>query len=245
MRLSVIVPSIRSENLVAFDESIKQSYSGEYELIIVSPYRKLPELDCIWIESRAHPTVCQQLGLIQAKGDYVCFGWDDGWFLPGMIDKMFTQLEPNSAISGKYIEGYMAPTYMASTDYYRVNTHDRAASPYLSNDIMLVNTGLVPRGTLLEIGGFDCRFESTGISAVDMAIRLQLHGVKVILSDDVVLKCSWLEGDAGDHGPIHAAVESDFNLLHKKYRQPIFSKRIIIDINNYKSQPVVWSRRFS
>lgn len=244
MKLSVIVPSIRSCNLVTFNESIKSSFSGDYELIVISPYKKLPELDCIWIESHANPTVCQQLGLLFSSGDYVCFGWDDGLYLPGAIDKMFLQMEPKTAVSGKYIEGDIAPAYMSSKKYYIINTHDRASSPYITNDFLIFNTGIVLKEDLLFIGGFDCRFETTGLSAVDMAIRLQLSGVKVVLSEDVVLKCTWLPGDEGDHGPINQASEDDFALLHKKYRQPIFHKRIIVPLDNWKDQPARWERRF-
>lgn len=245
MKLSVIVPSIRSEMLQGLYDSIHSSFSGEWEFIVISPYTNKilgKNMKCIY--SSAHPTVCQQLGLIEAKGDYVCFGWDDGVYFPGAIDNMFAQLEPNSAVSGKYIEGDIAPEYMRSHKYYIINTHTSASSPYIDNTFLLLNTGLVPREKLLEIGGFDCRFESTGISAVDMAIRLQLYGVKVILSEDVVLKCTWLPGDEGDHGPINEAVEDDFGLLHKKYRQPIFHKRIVIPLDNYKQQPQIWERRF-
>lgn len=248
MKLSMIVPSIRSENLVAFEKSVFESFPGEYELIIISPYKCIPGfLGCPyikWIESHASPTVCQQIGLIAAQGQYVCFGWDDGLYEPFAIDRMFEQLEPNTAISGRYIEGDLAPDYMRSEKYYKIITHDKAHSPYLDKDYLLLNTGLIPRETLLAIGGFDCRFESTGISALDMAIRLQLHGVRIILSNNIVLKCSWLPGDAGDHGPVDEAVNSDFSLLHKKYRQPVFHKRIIIDIDNYKQQPLIWERRF-
>lgn len=254
MKLSMIVPSIRSENLKSLNDSVRKSFSGDYELIVVSPYRKLPDLDCTWIESQSSPTVCQQLGLLEATGDYVCFGWDDGVYLPGAIDKMVKQLYvhshgvdiliPDIAVSGKYIEGDIAPAYMTSEKYYVINNHQRAASPYITNDFMLFNTGLVSRETLLDIGGFDCRFETTGISAVDLAIRMQLFGVKVVLSEDVVLKCTWLPGDEGDHGPINQAFDDDFALLHKKYRQPIFHKRIVIPLDNWKQQPLKWERRF-
>lgn len=246
--LSVIVPSIRIENLNKLHKSICESFNGEWEFIVIGPYQPESIENMTWINSQANPTVCQQLGLIEAKGEYVCFAWDDGVYLPGAIDNMFGILGrhygENVAVSGKYIEGDIAPEYMKSKKYYIINTHDKASSPYIDNSFMLLNTGLVPRVTLLDIGGFDCRFESTGISAVDMAIRLQLYGTKIILSDDIVLKCTWLPGDAGDHGPVNDAVEDDFSLLHKKYRQPIFHKRIVIDINNWKLQPTVWERRF-
>lgn len=248
MKLSVIVPSIRIENLPKLHESICKSFSGEWEFIVIGPYQPEPIENMTWIYSKANPTVCQQLGLIEAKGEYVCFAWDDGLFEPNAIDNMFGLLGrnygENVAISGKYIEGDIAPAYMSDKKYYIINTHDKASSPYIDNSFLLLNTGLISRQILLDIGGFDCRFESTGISAVDMAIRLQLYGVKVILSDDVVLKCTWLPGDEGDHAPINSAVEDDFSLLHKKYRQPIFHKRIIIDINNWKEQPEIWLRRF-
>lgn len=255
--LSIIVPSIRSEKLPGLYESIKNSFSSDFELIIISPNPKIPEFidnqQIYWIESWANPTVCQQMGLLSSFGEYVCFGWDDGLYEAGAIDHMFLQLScqtnsdflPNNiAISGRYIEGDIAPAYMTSDKYYVINTHDRASSPYITNDFLLLNTGIIKKKDLLAIGGFDCRFETTGLSAVDMAIRLQLFGVKVVLSEGVVLKCTWLPGDEGDHGPINEASEDDFSLLHKKYRQPIFHKRIIIDAENYKLQPKVWERRF-
>lgn len=245
MKLSLIVPSIRTQNLPKLHESINKSYSGKWEFIVIGPY--VPEFipkNMIFIQSKANPTVCQQLGLLQANGDYVCFGWDDGWFMPDAIDKMFEQLEPNTAISGKYIEGDIAPEYMKSKKYYIINTHTSASSPYLDDTFMLLNTGIIPRNKLLDIGGFDCRFQTTAISAVDMAIRIQLFGTKIILSEDIILKCSWLPGEEGDHKPINDSMEDDFSLLHKKYRQPIFHKRIIIPIDNWKNEPQIWEKRF-
>lgn len=246
--LSIIVPSIRSEKLPGLYESIKNSFSGDFELIIISPNPKINKFvdnqQIYWIESWANPTVCQQLGLLSSFGEYVCFGWDDGLYEPSAIDKMMSQVSEGVAVSGRYIEGDIAPAYMTSDKYYVINTHDRASSPYITNDFLLLNTGIIKKKDLLAIGGFDCRFETTGLSAVDMAIRLQLFGVKIILSEGVVLKCTWLPGDEGDHGPINEASDDDFSLLHKKYRQPIFHKRIIINAENYKLQPSVWKRRF-
>ncbi len=254
MTLSVIVPSIRVENLPQLHESIAKSFSGHWEFIVVGPYK--PDFcadNMTWIFSKANPTVCQQIGLIEAKGDYVCMAWDDGLFEPNAIDNMFIQMNgglnttlinPNVAVCGKYIEGDIAPGYMSSIKYYVINNHASATSPYISNDFLLLNTGLIPRETLMYIGGFDCRFETTALSQLDIAIRLQLYGVKVILSNDVVLKCTWLIDRDGDHGPIFDAFDDDLVLLHKKYRQPIFHKRIIIPMDNWKKQPEIWDKRF-
>src|SRR5689334_18397228 len=119
MKLSMIIPSIRIENLQRLHSSIEKSFTDEWEFIVIGPYR--PEFtseNMIWKFSESNPTVCQQIGLIEATGDYVCFAWDDGLFEPNTIDKMFLQLEPNTAISGKYIEGDIAPGYMESKKYY-------------------------------------------------------------------------------------------------------------------------------
>ena len=245
MKLSMVVPSIRKDRCLDFYNSVTKSFSGDWELILIGPYKlDFERTNMRWIESWASPTVAQHIGLIEAKGDYVCFGWDDGLYCEGSLDKAFELMGDKIAVSGKYIEGDIAPAYMRSNKYYIINNHDKASSPYITNDFLLFNTGIVSRETLLEIGGFDCRFEATALAFVDLSIRLQLYGIKVILMEEVMMTCTWLPGDEGDHEPVNKAVEYDFSLLHKKYRQPIFHKRVIIDIDNWKLQPSKWERRF-
>ena len=245
--LSVIVPGIRVLNWQKLYTSIKKAYSGEWEIIFIGPYAPIDKMgdNVKYIHSLRHPNACQQIGLIESTGDYIMPSWDDGTYRGGSIDKAFSLLQPNSAVAGKYTEGDIAPAYMADKKYWFINTHSQAYSPYVPDDFIIFNTGIVSREKLIELGGFDCRYEATALGFIDLSIRMQLSGVKVILMEEVMMDCSWLPGTEGDHGPIHEAMEEhDFSLLHKMYRQPVFHKRMKIDINNWKEQPEIWERRF-
>jgi len=97
MKLSVLVSSIRTERLKNLYDSIKQSFSGEFELIVISPYDLPWVMKDIYnvklIKSFRSPCACQQQGLLEATGDWLAWSSDDCTYLPNAIDDSFKLLE--------------------------------------------------------------------------------------------------------------------------------------------------------
>lgn len=218
MQLSVIVPAIRKDNWRKLYDSIGKSFSGTWELILIGPYAPdFEESNLSWIEDWGCPSRCCQIGLVHSAADWISFGWDDGWFHEGAMDEAWKLLELENyqrAVIGKYVEGNVdqlllqtggAPSPMTQEHYYYVMTHLAAASHHIPKDFKIFMTGIVSKQMLLEVGGFDCSLETMGMSLLDMSIRMQLRGCKMVVQPSVLITCGWDIGDSGDHAPVNRA----------------------------------------
>lgn len=255
MKLSVIVPSIRPERLTAWCQSFLKSYSGACEIIVVSPHPnewvKVPLVH--WIQDFGHPVRCQQIGLMQATGDLIHRGVDDSLYLPGQMDAAIAKLgaDYKSIIAPKYTETNASVDRshkdfqdMNDPKFYKISYHTQANNPYIGYDYLLLNFAILRRDFMLQVGGWDCQFESVAIAELDLAIRLQMAGGQVVLSDALVLECDWMPGHEGDHGPMHDAFEPDMEKYRQIYRWPECRQRVIIPTDNWRNAPAKWRRRF-
>lgn len=250
MQLSVILPGIRTKNWLRLYESIEKSFTGTWEIVFISPYDLPEELkeyrNIKHIQDFGSPTRCQQLGLLQCEGDYIVWGADDGVFLPNALNIAFKKIEPNSVVMGKYYEGNNDGDFPMQDDaYYILSNHDSMKLKYVPQGYYMFNVGIVSRETLIKIGGFDCQFEVLPMAFNDLAIRMQRKGIKFIIQDEIMFKCSHMPGHEGDHGPIHdGQVKKDQPLFQEMYSIKSALNRIDIPINNWKSSPSRWVRRF-
>ena len=94
MKLSIVCVGYRPENWKKLYDSIPESFSGSWELICIGPYAPdFKEKNFTFIEDWGQPARCCQLGLLAAKGDWVSFAWDDGWYLPEQLDVVWATLK--------------------------------------------------------------------------------------------------------------------------------------------------------
>lgn len=257
-KLSVILPTIRKERLAKLYESFEKSFSGEWELIIVSPY-DLPEemkekTNILYIQDWGNPVRCQQLGLLASTGGYIHRAVDDSLYLPGTMDRAFQKLEGKIrevVIGIKYTESnatvdrsHPAFQNMNNPDFYNLTHHHQTLKPYVPAHFKMINFGIFDAQFLREVGGWDCQFESVAIAELDLAIRLQMNWGEVVLSDDIVLECDWMPGHEGDHGPMHDAFAPDMEKYSQIYSSPTCEDRIVIDLYNCDQSPKKWARRF-
>ena len=91
------------------------------------------------------------------------------------------------------------------------------------------------------LGGWDSAFNGTFYSHVDLAIRAQKAGSRVVMSNSPLLDC--------DHSPIeHQVIEStqtnhDKPLYFQRYGNAGWMFReLFIDINNWKDSSSCWDR---
>lgn len=251
-KLSMLLPSIRPGNIKRLYDSIEKSCTRyTWELIIISPYElpyNLKDKNNIkWIQSWRSPVASQQLGLIEANGEYVSWAADDGVFLPGTIDIAIDSLshQENTVVCGTYNEGEPNPT-MKKIEYYYVYNHEGTRCKYMPKDCLMLMVAIVPRSLLIEIGGLDCRFEALPMAFVDWSIRLYNKGVKFIFQEDQMFSCGHMPGITGDHGPIHRAqIFHDEPMMKLLYSKEESLKRVNIDINNWQKTEEVWKRRFN
>lgn len=255
MKLSILVPGIRTGKWERLYNSISDAFSGDWEIIFISPYELPSELafkqNLKIIEDWGTPIRAQQRGLLEAKGDYIVWASDDGYFLKDSLNIGFKMLEgadEKTIVMGKYIEGENNGDYaMQSDKYYVLSNHKASKCQYIKDNYYMLNVGIVPRNLLLEVGGWDCQFEVCPMAYNDLAVRLQNYGVKFIIQNEIMFQCSHLPGHMGDHGPVHdAQIYHDEPLFKKIYNGDYNSPdRVKIDLDNWKNAPEKWERRFA
>lgn len=251
MRLSVVVPSIRPQNLTRLYDSIYAAYYGDFEFIVVSPYPLPVALDGVLnvklVEDLGSPVRAQQRGICAASGDYVLWGVaDDGVFFPGSIDAALAKAGPRTVVIGKYYEGAGENPAMAEDKYYYINTHDCCRSRYIEDNNLMFMVGIIERDLLLRMGGVDAeRFEALPMAFNDLSVRLRHAGVHLLLDEKPMFHCTHMPGHEGDHGPIHdAQTLHDEPAFRALYNDPQSALRIQIDPRNWERSPARWARRF-
>lgn len=245
--LSIILPSIRTEKLNKFYWSIVDSCHQDFELIIVSPYKPPDELyarkNIEWIQSWRSPSACEQEGLIKSKGDYVIIGADDALFLPNAIDNSMKLIEDyKTVVISRYHEGDN-PIGMDDPKYWTLGYHKPFRLTAVPQDCFIFTDGPISKRFLLDLGGFDCDYETPALSHADLGIRAYKAGAKFILGP-FMMNIEHQPGKTGDHAPIHNAHNKrdlpKFREIYSgKYTPPIY-----INLNNWKRTPAHWKERF-
>ena len=116
---------------------------------------------------------------------------------------------------GKYLEG--DGKMMREDRYYIFQTHDDCP-PNIPDHYYIGNYILMEREYIIdEYGGFDMRFEGSGVSHQELAMRLQkFDRVEIKLTKNPIVACDHMPGISGDHGPMHYAhILIDNPLFHK------------------------------
>lgn len=248
------MPTIRMHLLEGVYNSIKESFHGEWELVLITPYPLPEELkdkdNILYIKDDGNPIRCRQRGIIAARGEAICYAADDVTFYPNSLDIAYKTLinhDYKTVIVGKYLEGCEDNPFMKSDEYWFLYTHDFLKPIIRVNQrrYLLMNTGLMSKQLLMEIGGFDCSFEACAMACCDLSIRLQNYGVKCILQNEPIFHSTHLPVDAGDHALIHSAqVTHDQPRFLQMYLDPRSEFRTKIDVNNWEKTPDWWVRRF-
>tara|TARA_B100000214_G_scaffold369983_1_gene343933 strand:+ start:1541 stop:2335 length:795 start_codon:yes stop_codon:yes gene_type:complete len=256
-KLSVILPGIRVRNWENFYDKLESSFNGEFELIIISPYN-LPESlqvedDVIHIQDWGSPARCQQIGLVNATGEYVTWGADDGYFLDDKLTEAVDLLEKSATskkdiVTCKYIEGADTALYedhMEHDEYYKINFSNGLRSKYIPEEYWILNVGIVNTEYAKEIGGWDSRFDVTTLAHMDFAVRTQRDGSKYIMMEEPIFTCTHTPGMSGDHGPIHIShTTRDEPMFREIYNEQSSVNRKNIELNNWMNSPPRWARRF-
>jgi len=253
-KLSVILPGIRIHNWKKFYQSVSNSFSDTFELIIVSPFElpeELKQFDNIkHIIDRGSPARCQQIALTHCKGEFVTWGADDGVFLKGKLDEAVKLWEENSTcdkdiVTCKYTEGSNYSPDMLKDFYYKINHAAGLRSEFVPDDYWVLNVGILKTKYAKKLGGWDTQFQVTTISHMDFAVRTQRNGSKYFMLERPIFVCTHMPDTTGDHAPVHFAhVEDDEPLFREIYGNSDSTERIKIDIKNWKDSPDVWKRRF-
>ncbi len=264
-KISILLPSIRTEKLQNVYDSIVTSFSGEFELVIVGVNNsnlpiQIKAIDRgIWtfIPSHRSPNAAQQIALLNARYEMISFCADDGVFLPRALDKAMdlikdyeeeyyiNNMEPCNEfiVVGKYLEGDNPHPDMHKEDYYKFKYHKAYRLKGVPQEEYIFNCGIITNSFIRELGGWDAEsFEATTMAHADLGIRAKKAGAGMILMDMPMFKCSHQPGKTGDHGPVHYAMKSDIKKFQKIYSKSTNRQNIALD--NWQYTPERWERRF-
>lgn len=254
--ISLIIPSIRSEMCQNVYDSFLTCWSGTFEIVFVSPKPyfplKLKERGEIqWITDFGCPSRALQLGMINAKADWLSFATDDCTFDPDTMNQAWKTLgkhefDPSTVIVCKYTESDNWSKWMLTPWYYHAWFHGDFRHFNIPIWFKLYMNGLISKKLMMEVGGFDCRFESMAYCYNDLSMRLQFHGCRFVIEKNRLDHCTWQPQESSDHGPVHRAVmQHDAPLFRGVYWAKHFKPIIKIPIDNWKQSPSHWPRRFS
>lgn len=247
MKLSVICPSIRTDNLPSMYDSVCESTSRPFELIVVSPY-PLPEQlknksNVKLIKDFGNPVRCSNLGLMFCEGELLTWNADDGTFLPGMIDKAIDAYEEMPAnVKNVLITKYMEGTPVLQPESYFKLTNAYPKTPYIDTNWWIFNLVITRTEYFQNLGGWDCAYETLAVAHADMAVRAQRDGcITKVFHDPIVFNTH----GHSDHRPIEDAHnQNDIPLYTRVYSDPNCVHRRNIGPDNWKNSPRFWRRRF-
>lgn len=253
-KLSILCPGIRPHNWVRLFNSIKQSWSGEFELIFCGPYYPPEELQkeksVKFIQDYGSPTRCQQIALLFATGNILTFAADDGWFIPGGLDRAVNRFLGCASMSNNpcvlscyYKEG--TGIDMQSEKYYTMSSACGLKAKYIPDNYKVINVGIMHTNFCKDIGGWDSQFAVATIAHMDFAVRVQRGGYDVMMYNEQIFHCEHMPEKSGDHGPIHDEhlniSEPNFRALYSNEES---NNRQVIKLYNCFDVSPIWQRRF-
>lgn len=253
-QISLIIPAIRPKLYQGMYDSLLKTWHGTGELIIVSPYElpnmKLnPRVSVRLIKDFGCPSRALQLGAIVAQADLLSFFTDDCIFDSDTMNKAYRTYQKannyKTVVVCKYTESDHYSKWMLTPWYYHAWYHADFHHFNIPFHFKLFMNGLLSKKVFMEVGGFDCKYESMAYTYNDLSMRLQFYGCNFVIEKDRLDHCSWQDGGSSDHGPVaRACIEHDMPLFRGVYWAKHFEPQIKIDINNWKHSAARWPRRF-
>jgi len=265
-KVSIILPSIRPQNLIKFYSSVLSACQKHlFEIIIPSPYLIPDDLlksgNVTFIHTYASPTISFMQGSSLAKGEFIYNVTDDGLLQNDVLDIVIKSFDSEYTLTDKdiinlvYIEDVLdVNTLELKKEPKRFPEHYWIAGAYSEYNKPAINPqwNLAPhffmrREYFEYLGGLDCGFEYLNYNLHDLVFRAQENGSTVYQTPFTCFLCSHLPNTSGDHGPIDEAHNNvdvpRFNTIYSK--EDAVSSRIRLDINDWKNRPSIWDKRFS
>lgn len=254
-QVSLIIPAIRPEMYQNVYDSFLTTWSGEFEIIFVSP-KDMPDFKTILRGTVKHvrdygcPSRALQIGWLNAKYDLLSFATDDCTFDPHTLDRAWQTLydrgmDYKDVIVCKYTESDNWSKWMLTDFYYKAWFHGDFRHSNIPLHFGLYMNGLISKQLMVEIGGFDCRFETMAYTYNDFSMRAQFYGANFVIEKDRLDHCTWQPKESSDHGPVHhAVIDHDAPLFRGVYWAKKFKPQVKIPIDNWNQSPAKWPRRF-
>ncbi len=270
--ISIIIPSIRPQNLLkVYDSLVGACTRHTFELIVASPYYLPGELlkkgNVKYIHTYANPTICFQMSALLASSTYIYNLTDDGLVEPNAIDTAleFMDYMPNKDMyNARYDEGILnkdtleveinkGSEYLDKElqkrkheTYWLAHTHGDLRLAGINPNWKICPHFIMKLDYFMELGGLDCHYEYINHPLHDLAFRVQHYGGNIHLSKEIAFQCSHLPPGNEEHRPIEEAqLGPDATRFNSIYSYPDALRGICyLNYDMWKDKDDIWTRRF-
>lgn len=261
--VSIVVPSIRPENLIKFykfAENACKKYS--FELVIPSPYilpdEILKKKNVKFLHTYANPTLAFQIASNLCDANLIYNTTDDGLIQENAVDEavdLFYQkkISPIDMVNMRYDEAVLDIKTLEPLSekhehfplsYWNAHSYNEFSRfACIKPSFKTCPHFLMSLNYFQHLGGFDCNYEYSNHALHDLAFRAQENGSVVVNSPSVAFYCS--HGHT-DHKPIEDAQLGPDTI---RFNQTYFGldslkERVFLKYNDWKNRPDIWARRF-
>jgi hypothetical protein len=252
MNLSIILPSLRPQNLIRFYNSAALACKCyKWELVVIGPFDPpvllLQQENVKFIKSYASVTVCLQKATLEATGDLICNQVDDGVLnvesLDYTIDQYYGQCKYEDLINCRYQEGVSFSGKLTPPEFWEVKHLKEFHLPAINRTYATSVQPLLNREWFLELGGYDCRFGYSNHAHHDFCFRLQNAGGKVYHSKVGLCNADHFPLTTKDHREIHnTQLDHDEPLFNQIWSEVTPTPRSFIKYDQYIQYDKPWSR---
>lgn len=190
------------------------------------------------------------MGLFECEGKLVAHTVDDAIFFENTIDECIDLYKERcgrkDVVNCRYIEGPSRSGAKVPDAFWTAHFHSQLRLAGIPKEYKISLHHMLDLDYLMELGGYDCRFNHMNFNLHDLMFRIQHDGGVVYDSPNFVTNCDQFLTDTVDHAPIfNSHSQHDLPLFIQLYSEPGAVKdRVKIDINNWANEPAVWDRRF-
>lgn len=248
MKLSIIIPGIRTNRWEEVHDSIHNSTTKPFEVIFVGPYALPASLQTLknvkYVKDFGSPVRCSNIGLSLCEGDLMTWDADDGnFFGHGCLDTVidfFDALpsDPKNVLVCKYQEGSRVTQ---PDSYYKIDNAYPLVDNVKGKDWWIMNLVVTKTKYFMDLGGWDCRFQTLAFAHADMSIRAHQDNALITMYNEAFVFC---QHGHTDHKPIEDAHFTDDMPLYQAIHNDPSTINRKVDITNWRNAPSVWTRRF-
>jgi hypothetical protein len=253
-KLTIVVPTIRPERWVHFYNNVLNNTKYSFEIIFVGPCSMIKELEQYTnikvVRDFGSPVRARQMCLPLIEGELVTCTSDDCTYLPKVLDEVIENFPSDNykhVFIGTYMEGQPGTQKTVQPEGNWKLNHAYPKGKYVDNDWWIFNTAFLTTKFLIELGGFDCRFQVLACADADLAVRAYRAGASVVMLKNMVQDIDWAPGidGYGDHRPIwYAQTYSDMDLYKRLHNNESQKDRTVVSLDGWKDCPQVWPTRF-
>ena len=171
--ISIVNPSIRTENWIDICNVFKDSNTANFELIFVGP--NIPEFglpkEINFIHSTTKPAQCAEIGFRAAKGEYVMNTADDLLFPAGHLDFLLNEYKNNYKDTLTMLSGVYGDN---NTIFSECASHLHQSDP---RSPLVPLCGFWPKELRDKVGSIDNKFICVAWD-LDISLRLYEIGAK-------------------------------------------------------------------